>query len=357
MKKKIIIAFPSFRGGGAERVMINLARNIDKELFDVYLMVLNDEGSYKKLIPKEIKILNLKSTRLRYALKEMEEAINLVQPDTILTTLSHISLGILSIKRKFIKRPKIIVRLSNTPSQILKKLPIYKRIVFKWLINYFYPKADLIIAQCREMKDDFNNVFNMEQSKTIYIYNPIDIEFIGDSLTNENPFNNEKVNFLSVGRLTQQKGFDILLKSFTKVLDEIPNANLTILGTGELEEDLIGLVDKLKISESVNFLGFTDNPYDYYYYSDVYVLSSRWEGFPNTLLEAIACNTKVVATNCKSGPTEIIGNEYGDLVEVEDIASLSSGMLSSYRNPKKTSDRYKAFEMNKIVKEYEQILY
>jgi glycosyltransferase involved in cell wall biosynthesis len=141
------------------------------------------------------------------------------------------------------------------------------------------------------------------------------------------------------------------------VCKDYPNVHLTILGEGELENTLKKQAIDLDIVDHVSFLGFVDNPYPYYYYSDTYILSSRWEGFPNTLLEALACGTKVVATNCKSGPNEIIGNnEYGILAEVSNIESLSTSIIRSINGSNKSNNRGEHFEVSKIIKEYEKIL-
>lgn len=110
------------------------------------------------------------------------------------------------------------------------------------------------------------------------------------------------------------------------------------------------------MENKINFLGFNENPYPYYYYSDTYVLSSRWEGFPNTLLEALACEAKVVATTCKSGPKEIIENDkYGILVEVNNAKSLANGIMKSLEGNNKSNDRASVFSIEKIVKKYEEV--
>ena len=258
----------------------------------------------------------------------------------------------LSIRKLIKGNPKIIVREANTPS---KSISSNKRFLTT-LYKYFYPKADLIVAQCKEMKDDIVDIFNIDEKKITYIYNPVDIEGIKNCCKNKNPYNNNKINLLSVGRLTFQKGFDILIDAFNIVLKKIPNAHLTILGEGILKNDFQKQAEILGIRENISFVGFKENPYPYYYYSDVYILSSRWEGFPNTLLEALACGTKVVATDCKSGPKEILaGGKYGVLVNEGDYKSLADGIIKAIIGENKTSDRANLFHIKKIIKEYEKI--
>jgi glycosyltransferase involved in cell wall biosynthesis len=165
------------------------------------------------------------------------------------------------------------------------------------------------------------------------------------------------INIIAVGRLTYVKGFDILLKAFKIVNNKIPNTYLTILGDGELKLELENQAKTLNINNNISFVGFENNPYPYFFYSDTYVLSSRWEGFPNTLLEALACNAKVVATDCKSGPREILkDNKYGILVPTEDYVSLAEGILISINGVNKSNDRANAFDVKNIIQEYEELL-
>ncbi len=160
---------------------------------------------------------------------------------------------------------------------------------------------------------------------------------------------------MSIGRLTYQKGFDILLKSISIVRELYPNVFLTIVGDGELRNYLIRLSNDLNIQNSVNFVGFQNNPYPYIKYSDLYVLSSRWEGFPNTLLEAITLNKKVVSTNCKSGTFEILNDyENGIIVKTDDPVSLAEGIISSIKKEIKYSEKYKKYDATIIVKEFEK---
>lgn len=172
----------------------------------------------------------------------------------------------------------------------------------------------------------------------------------------KNPYNEDLINIIAIGRLTYVKGFDILLKAFKIVNEKIPNTHLTILGEGELKNELIHQAEKFNILKNITFVNFTNNLYPYLFYSDTFVLSSRWEGFPNTLLEALACHAKVVATDCKNGPREILdNNKYGRLVPTEDYISLAEGIISSINDSNRSKDRAADFDIEKIVKQYEEL--
>lgn len=357
MRKKIAIVVPSLNGGGAERVMTNLIRNLDKSKFEIRLILIKKEGVYVNLIPQTVSMVDLKSDRVRYAIFKLVKELNNFEPDIILSTLGHLNLALLAIRYLLKGNPRIIVREANTPSKSMGKLSDTKKNIFVRLYKYFYPKADIIIAQCKDMKDDIIEFLKVDEKKIHYIYNPIDIAKINELREGANPYDKRKKNIVAVGRLSYQKGFDVLISAFKLVNEKLPDTQLTILGDGELKKELQQQTENLGISDKVSFINFKENPYPYYYYSDMYVLSSRWEGFPNTLLEALACETKVVATNCKSGPREILGdNEYGVLVNEEDHFSLAEGIIKYLSEENRTKDRAYYFGVENTVKEYEKIL-
>lgn len=356
VKTKLAIIVPSLGGGGAERVVTNIVRNIDFNKFDITLILIREEGQYINLIPPIIPVINLYSSRVRYSIFKLIKCLNNLKPDVIFSTLGHLNLVLLAIRPFLRFNHKIIIREANTPSQSLKTLNGMKGAIFKHLYAKLYPKADVIVAQCKAMKNDIVNMFSISEHKIIYIYNPLDLEYIRKNMVDKNPYDKDEINILAVGRLTYQKGFDILIDAFKIVENNIPNIHLTILGDGELRQELEQKRNKLGLERKISFKGFKKNPYPYYYYADVYVLSSRWEGFPNALLEALACGCKVVAVDCKSGPREILGdNEFGLLVPPEDPDALAKGIIEAINSENKSKDRAKDFDVKNVIKEYEKL--
>lgn len=355
--KKVLFILPSLSSGGAEKVTINILNHISKDKFTVNLLIINNIGPFKDLIfDNNINIINLNKKHARTSYFKLVKIINTIKPDIVFSTLQHVNILLLIFKRLYKSKPKLIIREANTPSQFMGNLNLFKKKLFLFLLKTQYKKADLIIAQCNEMRDDIISTYKLNNvDNVITIYNPIDVKFIKNKSTDFNPFNHNYVNIVSIGRLTYQKGFDILLKSISIVRELYPNVFLTIVGDGELRNYLIRLSNDLNIQNSVNFVGFQNNPYPYIKYSDLYVLSSRWEGFPNTLLEAITLNKKVVSTNCKSGTFEILNDyENGIIVKTDDPVSLAEGIISSIKKEIKYSEKYKKYDATIIVKEFEK---
>jgi len=356
-KKDILFVLPSLSGGGAERVTTNIINLIKKNNFNINILLINNIGPFKDLIfDNNINIINLNKKHARTSYFKLVKIINTIKPDIVFSTLQHVNILLLIFKRLYKSKPKLIIREANTPSQFMGNLNLFKKKLFLFLLKTQYKKADLIIAQCDEMRDDIISTYKLNNvDNVITIYNPIDVKFIKNKSTDFNPFNDTYVNIVSIGRLTYQKGFDILLKSISIVRELYPNVFLTIVGDGELRNYLIRLSNDLNIQNSVNFVGFQNNPYPYIKYSDLYVLSSRWEGFPNTLLEAITLNKKVVSTNCKSGTFEILNDyENGIIVKTDDPVSLAEGIISSIKKEIKYSEKYKKYDATIIVKEFEK---
>jgi len=357
VKKKLAIVVPSLRGGGAERVMVNIIRHIDTSKFDIRLILIKKEGPYVQFIPEHIPVIDLNSNRVRFAIVKLIKELNKYKPDVILSTLGYLNLALISIKPFLKGGPKIIVRHAISPTKSLEKYSNIKRSICKKVYRILYNKSDIILAQCEEMKKDIAEVYQIDEGKIRYIYNPLDIKKIQSDMQKQNPYNTDKFNLISAGRFTYQKGFDILLKAFKIVHKKHPNTHLTILGEGVLKEELIITAQKLGLDKKVTFAGFQENPYPYYYYSDMFILSSRYEGFPNTLLEALACKTKVISTQCKNGPKEIIGcNDYGLLAEVENNHSLANSILRYMSMESLTQNRCYSFDIKKIIQEYELLI-
>ena len=292
----ILLVLPSYAGGGAERVIINLIENIDNNLFDPYLVMQNTKGPLKCDI-SEKKIIDLSASKFRYALLPLIKEINRVKPTIVLSTFPHITISLL-IFRKLLPRDTIILgREPNMPSSSLSHRPF--SFIFKRLYNNFMPNIDGVIATSIAMKKELI-CRGIAKNKISIIYNPIHMDKIRKSLKAVR-FGGKGLRLVFVGRLVYQKGLDRILP----ILKDIKDIHLTIIGEGSEDIRLKNIVCKLDITNKVTFLGHVNIPYPYMAGADYFILPSRWEGLPNVVLEALALGTPVVCMKEIKGLKEI----------------------------------------------------
>jgi glycosyltransferase involved in cell wall biosynthesis len=364
--KKILFVTFNLRGGGAERVMVNLINSLSNKGHNIRLLLLEDkEGSYLDDIECPLEIICLRK-RSRYdvlrLLFNIRRVIKDYKPDVVISFLHYAN--ILNIIASFIlkKNYKLIISERNYTR---KYLPLERfSLLKKWLLMFTYPRADMIVAVSESIKSALSEYIKVPLEKIKTIYNPLAIENIKNKCQEDlyHPFFTKQGGhvIISVGRLSQQKRFDRLLRAFSILRKKIDNIYLIILGEGGLRKDLEDLAVRLNIDEVVDFPGFKKNPYAWITKSDIFVLSSDYEGFPNSLIEAMACGTAVISTDCPSGPDEIITNgKDGILVPVEDEGMLADAMynlLTDERLRKKLSDearkRAEDFRADKKAVEY-----
>jgi glycosyltransferase involved in cell wall biosynthesis len=372
MSKKRNISFlvPVLKGGGAERNVINLVNNLDKEKYQVFIVAGNVEGKFQEGVSDSIKIINLKCNGLFSFLIKLCRYLKIENPDILVSALPHIN-TISAISIFFLRSKTKLVITEHTTFSMLPSTArtLTKRLAAKFilptLMKIFYPVARVIICVSNGVAEDLSLILKNSQKIKI-IYNPVTEEKIY-SLSEENLvedsvlFEKEPV-IIAIGRLVKAKDYPTLLNAFKIVLEK-KSAKLIILGEGPEEVFIKKLVKDLRILEKVFFLGFKKNPYKYLKNSSVFVLSSIREGFGNVIVEAMACGVPVVATDCKSGPAEIIQNGVnGILVEQQNPEKLAEAILEILNNSEFSKNlseagklRAQYFSIEKSVKNYEQI--
>jgi glycosyltransferase involved in cell wall biosynthesis len=230
------------------------------------------------------------------------------------------------------------------------------------MLRCFYPWADGIVAVSNGVADDYVHTTGIQSNRISIIYNPV----ITPALYKKahEPFEHpwltpkEPPVILSVGRLTEQKDYSTLIRAFAKVREKRP-ARLLILGEGELRKDLESLMRKLHLENDMALPGFVKNPYQYMAKASVFALSSKWEGLPTVLIEALAIGIPVVSTNCKSGPDEILRNgRLGKLVPVGEVMALADAISESLSKSKPNirCETLEQFERSWAIEEYLKIL-
>jgi glycosyltransferase involved in cell wall biosynthesis len=328
---KIVFILPSLKGGGAERVILTLANGFKKRGNDVYLLLINDEIDYSEEILDGVKIVNLGSKRVLFSFFGIRRFLNEERPDIVFSTIAHLNVYVLLIKAMLPKnRLKYVIRESNTLSEVLKIHNSIKNKLLHLMIKIQYPKADLIIAPSRGVADDLINNYNINKDLINVIYNPIDYKTLLKSA--EEPFVNidldigQTKTIIGIGSLSKQKDFSTLIKAFYRV-EKSYDCKLIILGEGQERENLESLIKELDLQNRIFMPGFDKNPFKYLKNADIFILSSIYEGLPNVLIQALLLGVPCIATNCKSGPDEILKyGDYGQLVEPENPIQISDAI-------------------------------
>ena len=372
---RVLFFISDLGGGGAEKSMVNLLSYIsrNKTLIKPLLVLLSppDDSPYKDLLPQDTEVIVIgrasdSSFRKVHQFVRFLGTVRKYRPQVIYSMLTQKNL--MSILAGHICRTKVIASEHNILSEIIKTRDAGRILWFRvaTLVKILYRHADKILAISDGVKADLIERFNVPADRIQVIYNLIDIDKIKE-LSAEEPghpfFQGQAPVVLGIGRMVPQKAFDTLLRAFKMVLQKM-DARLIILGEGAERYIYEKLADDLGIGGNVSFPGFRQNPYAFLSRAHAFVLSSRFEGMPTVLLEALACGAPVVSTDCRSGPREILlGGRCGLLVPVGDEHALSEGILRVLGNERlrgelSVSARERAldFSIDRIFKQYESAI-
>lgn len=355
MNKKISVMFilPDLETGGAERIVTTIANHLSRDRFDIKILLLRKQGGYLSLIKKDVEIIDLNIERIRNSLKPILSQIYRRKPDIVFSGFGEVN-AYLSLFIKLFPKIKFIARETNVVSEHVTRKEI------KFFYN-FYNNYQKIIAQSDDMMNDLVDNFNIKKHKITKINNPVDFEFINEKLLisiKPESFKYNYKNVVAIGNLSARKGFDNLLKVFSRLKNE--NIILHILGDGKDRELLHQMKDFLGLKKVI-FHGRQENPYQFLKFADLFILSSRYEGFPNVLLEAGACGTYSLANNCRGGINEIIqdkvNGEISDIENHEDFSQKIMQILQGYYDADVIKASIKSrFSKEIILDRYEKIL-
>jgi len=367
--KKIIFVLPSLAGGGAEKKAIILLNYFYKCEYSLSLVLFKKEGVRFEEIPEGIEIIDFKKKHPSGVFKliiKLGLLFKKERPDKVISFIEYSNVITLIAKVLFHIRCEIIISEESLPQFYLENARF--KHIRKFLMPYFYNIADIIVCGTDYLKDYISHLRRVDKDKVIRIYNPINIENI-QKLSKEkvdHPFLEKRRQgfnlIIAVGRISYEKRYDVLLEAFAKIIKEV-NAGLLILGDGDLLPQLLELKDKLQIGENVDFIGYVSNPYAWMANSDLFIMTSQWEGFGNVIIEAMAVGTPVVSSDCPFGPKEIISDGInGLLAPIGDIEKISRIVIQLLTNDslKKTlreegKKRAEFFDINLIGNEYKRI--
>ena len=340
LKNKIAI-FVSFSGeGGVERMIAHLCEGFLAAGVAVDLLLIKDRGSALKLVPAEVNQIKL-GDHATTCLPRLIDYLKRERPDALLSS-KHRANQIAILARALAKvETRLLVKIETNLTASLAKQNWFKRVLFTQQLRLFYPHADGIIGVSQGVTDDLHQIIGGNPTRFHTVYNPVLPKEL-ESRAREpiaHPWLGGAVPVvIGAGRLTRQKDFATLLRAFSLVLQQRP-ARLLLLGDGPEKGRLEGLADEIGISEAVDFHGFVANPFPFIARSNLFALSSAWEGFGNVLVEAMALGVPVVSTDCPSGPREILRDgALGPLVPVADPVALAAAIVSTLAAPLSSSE-------------------
>ncbi|MEO8139889.1 MAG: glycosyltransferase [Gemmatimonadota bacterium] len=328
---------PSLRGGGAERVMVNLVRAWVEAGLPADLLVCQATGPYLEDVPAGVPVIDLRSRRVSRAVPAIASYLRTMRPTALLAALDHANVAALLARRLAGGRTRVVVSVHAAISQVARASAGIKPKLLYGALRWTYPLADAIVAVSDGVAADLARTAHLSRSSIRVIYNPIvtpELPMLAEQPVDHPWFTpGQPPVVLGVGRLEPQKDFGTLLEAFAIARRARP-LRLVILGEGLQAVTLRDRAEALGIARDVWFAGFQRNPYAFMRRAGVLALSSVYEGFGNVLVEAMACGTPVVSTDCESGPSEILdGGRLGALVSVGDSAALASAILTTLIDP------------------------
>lgn len=327
----VALFVPSFRGGGAEIAMARLANGLAGTGCKVDFLVLQNEGPWQKSLSAKVNLVSLDRPRALTSIIPLRQYLIRSKPRLLVSNLSHLNIVSVIAKRLSINKTKLFVVEHNDLEACLRGMSRLKRILMIRAMRSLYPTADKALAVSDDLARSVQLMLNLKTENVGVLPNSLDLSAL-EKMADE-PCNDPWVNdvdvplLLAAGRMVEQKGFGDLLDAIAKLQRKV-KARLLILGDGPLREQLKEQARSLGLAEWVRFPGFQSNPYPFFKRANVFILSSRYEGFGIVVLEALACGTPVVATDCHWGPREILkGGDCGLLVPIADADKMADAIV------------------------------
>ena len=328
IKKKLILFMPSMEGGGVEKNLILISNFLKNYIKDIDLITFDNK--FKKQFSKKINFIcptnrigrTSKYKKYYYCLILLIKSI--LTNRNVLIFSFQANIYCIVVAKIFGK--KIIVRSNSSPSGWSQNK--FKKLIFK----FFLKRSDLVIVNSRNFKNQINKIFKI---KSICIFNPLNKKQIikkSKTKVKDNFFDKNDLKIINVARFTDQKDHITLLRAF-KLISKKIKSKLLIIGYGKNLKIMKNYILKNNLKSKVKIKEYCSNPFPYIRKSDLFILSSRFEGLPNVILEAMTLKKFVISSNCPTGPSEILKNgKYGFLFEIGNYNDLAKKILIYKKN-------------------------
>ncbi|MEZ5659159.1 MAG: glycosyltransferase [Burkholderiaceae bacterium] len=343
-KRRIAFVLPMLvPDGGAERIVLALTRHLDRARFEPSLIVLGEiDERARELVADDVELISLSCARVRNGIRPLIRLVHEQRPDILFGGIGHLNLALASVRRLLPRKLIVMARESNVVSSINADTPMGA--MTDLLYRHCYRQLDHVVCQSADMHDDLIVNFRFPPERTSVIHNPVDGPRIRALASAPMPTGvaawetapgaptRPTRRLLAIGRLAPQKGFDLLLRAIAQI--PLDSVRLAIIGQGDELGRLMALSEALGIRSRVSFLGYQANPYAFIARADALISSSRYEGLPNVVLEALALNKPVIATPAPGGLREI-AQRFGGvrLADAVDAGSLARAIERHCQDP------------------------
>ncbi len=364
-KGRISIFMPDLGGGGAERVVINLANAFSARGYQVEMVLMSARGEFLSELHPDIRVVDLKIERVRKLLFSLTNYLRATKPDAILACVWPLTFAVLAARWLARVDARTVVAEHTTWSMSPIVASYLPRLIARQTMGSFFPLAHAVVCVSKGAADDLARFAGINRNLIRVIYNPV--VDIGKPATSAGAATEipgwsfgQHRRLLAVGNLKLAKDYPTLLSAFALLCQEV-DARLLILGKGECKEALSSQARRLGIADKVFMPGFVHDPSKYYQQADALVLSSVYEGLPTVIIEALAAGLPVVSTDCPSGPREILADgQYGKLVPTRDPPALAMAIanaLSTKPDTEALKARAQDFSIDKAADQYEALLF
>ena len=360
---KIFFFIPDLSGGGAERMILNLAGGLVSKGHDVSVVIATSTKNIAYAVPLNVKIIELGCSRTILSVFKLQKLLRESKPQVLLSTIFYACLvAVVSVRLSFVKIVNIL-RVENSLRSYLAGMGFWSISCFSFLIRFFFTKSTYVVGVSQGLANEMVEYWRIPSKKVVKIYNPVVSDEITGTIIDDHAhpwFGKGFKIILGIGRFNPQKDFSTLIHAFS-LLENKNGLRLIILGDGEERQALQALVESLGLKDLVDLPGFVSNPFVYMKQADVFVLSSRYEGLPGALIQAMACGCQVVSTDCPYGPDEILmKGKFGFLVPVNDAQMLMQGITQALSHPKDRQQiiqRAGDFSVSASLEQYEKLFF
>jgi len=358
---KVTVITPKFAFSGVPLAQIRLAQSLQRKGFIVDLIIGNIPNENDLPDLSNIKVHNLKACKVRYMLIKLMTHLIKSKPDVVFSAEDHLNLVVIFAHLLTRSKSKLSCSSRVTPYDTFSKRIFSKRWFLKNLYFIFQNRANVLSCVSKDMVLQYKEIFRNSRHQTIYnIIDPnLSSDLIEEPLTDKNFTNTNETKLIAAGTLAEWKGFDLLIEAIS-IIPENFKFKLFILGDGPEKAKLQNLIKLYSLNDTVFLLGNVKNTLKYFKASDIFVLSSRVEGMPNVLIEAMMCGCTPVSFDCKTGPREILtSNEYGYLAEPNSVESLSNAIVQALEKRialDKLNERVSLFSEDAVLNKHFSLL-